>query len=68
MGDFAHAEEAIQKAINLAPKEADYLMLHAWYLAKLDRKAEARGELDRYLREQPGQAGSRDVQQIRKAL
>lgn len=68
LDNFELAEEAIRKAIAINPKEPEYYMLHAWYLVKLNRKAEARGELDRYLRERPNRAGSSGVKKIEDAL
>lgn len=67
-GDYGAALQDIQKSITYERKEPEYLMLQAWYLAKLNRYAEARGSLDAYLLAKPSAADSQDVLRIREAL
>ncbi|MEM0951352.1 MAG: tetratricopeptide repeat protein [Cyanobacteria bacterium P01_H01_bin.74] len=68
LGDFNMATKTIRKAIALDPKKAEYHKMLAWYLSQQGQKAEARSELDIYLREYPESAGTEEVQRILDAL
>ncbi|WP_373532789.1 matrixin family metalloprotease [Vampirovibrio sp.] len=66
--NYNAALQDIQKSITYDRKEPEYLMLQSWYLARLNRLAEARSSLDAYLLARPGEANSQDVIRIREAL
>lgn len=66
--DYPHALQDIQQALTLDRHEPEYLMLQAWYMAKVGKYGQAKSSLDSYLLAKPSAASSQDVILIKQAL
>ena len=66
--DIPAALADIRNALARNRKEADYYLLQAWYLSKLNQKAEAQDSLNTYLLAKPEEKNNPEVLQIRKNL